>query len=76
MFDNRRFWGIEMNDLSQLYRNGQKYEITTSSKGIRTLHHKGWFLRWSLVLKIYPNTGQRPGTTAEVKKKNMAKFEA
>ena len=51
------------------------YVNVTSSKGVHTRHRIHRFIRRALVLKINPNTGQTPGTTAEEKKKNMAKYE-
>ena len=54
---------------------GQMYVNMMSSKGVRTRHHIRRFLRRSLVPKIHTNTGETPGTTAEGKKKSMAKSE-
>ena len=51
------------------WQNNQMYENMTSSKGVRTRNHIHMFLRISLVLKIYPNTGQTPGTTAKGRRK-------
>ena len=51
----------------------RKYDVI---KGVRKRHNIRRFLRRSLVLKIHLRTCQTPGTTAEGKKTNMAKFEA
>ena len=57
------------------FQNGQMCVHMMSPKVIHTRHHIHRFLRRYLVLKIHLNTGQMPDTTAEGKKKNMAKSE-
>ena len=57
-------------------KNGQTYKNMAPSKGICTCHHLHKFLCIYLVLKIYPNSGQMLGTTAEGKRENMSKSEA
>ena len=47
----------------------------TSSEVVRTRNHIRGFLFRSMVLKIEPNTGQTPGTTDKIEKKDMAKSE-
>ena len=51
------------------------YENMMSSKGVRTRHHIRRFLRRYLVLKIYQNTGQTPGTMAKANMANMSNDE-
>ena len=54
---------------------GKVYKSMASSKFVRTHHHIGRFTPIFLVLKMPPNSDHMLGTTADRKKKNMAKYE-
>ena len=74
-------WEINVWPLRTQYiftlRNGHMYVNMASSKSVCTHHNIRRFLRRSLILKIYPNPGQTPGTRHHGlgEEENMNKYE-